>query len=174
MKAGGKSSLVRNSKPLTFNLPDGTEMVLTLTALPLGWREKIARIKTFALPDVPREVVKTAAGKVQRGDDGLAVMAENENDPEYLAKLAQIGLRLKAVRVREILRYDPTVEFEAVQPDGDDADKWAAYSDALVKEFTEFGLTDVELTVIEQLGDKLSVRIDMDEARKSFLSESKE
>ena len=174
MKVGGKSSLVRNSKPVTFKLADGTEMAVLLTAVPLGWREKIARIKTFALPDVPREVLKTANGKVQRGEDGLAVTVENENDPEYLAKLAQIGLRLKAVRVREMLRYDPTVEFESVQPEGEDADKWASFADSLIHEFTEFGLTEGEMTWLEGLGDKLAVRIDMDEARKSFLSEPKE
>lgn len=174
MKVGGKSSLVRNSKPVTFKLADETEMVVLLTAVPLGWREKIARIKTFALPDVPREVLKTANGKVQRGEDGLAVTVENENDPEYRAKLAQIGLRLKAVRVREMLRYDPTVEFESVQPEGDDADKWASFADSLIQEFTEFGMTDSELSHIEFLGDKLSVRIDIEEARKSFLLDPKE
>jgi hypothetical protein len=173
MKVGGKASIVRNSKAITLKSGEDS-ITLTLTAVPLGWRERVQKIKAFALPEPPREPIKGANGKIQRGEDGLAIVATKDNDPDYLAKLAEIGGRLRALKVFETLRFDPNVSFESKEPTTEDDAEWAAFCDSLISEFRSFGLTGEELAFIDEVGNTLSSRIDMEELRKSFLPDQAE
>lgn len=173
MQVGGKTSIVRNSKAIELKVGEES-IAFTLTAVPLGWRERVQKIKAFNLPECPREPMKAANGKIVKGEDGLALVVRNESDPEYLEKLSEIGRRLRALKVYELLRNDASVKFSAVEPSGDGEAEWSQFCDDIFAEFQEFGLTAEELATIEFAGDQLSSRIDMQELKKHFLSDQAE
>lgn len=168
MQVGGKTSIVRNSAAIELKA-GGDSVTLTLTAVPLGWRDRIQKIKTFEIPEAPREPLKNSSGKIVKGEDGLALVVRNDGDPAYVAKLAKIGLRLKTLKVYELLRNDPQVKFDAKEPEGDEDAEWSMFCDEIIEELKAFGITEEELNIIEAVGDKLSTRIDMEQLKKHFL-----
>lgn len=173
MQVGGKTSIVRNSKAVEFKIGEES-ITFTLTAVPLGWRERVQKIKAFVLPDAPREPLKSPNGKIVKGEDGLALVVRNENDPEYLEKLSEIGRRLRVLKVYELLKHDSAVKFTAVEPAGDGEAEWSKFCDDIFAEFQEFGITAEELATLEFAGDQLSSRIDMQELKKHFLPDQAE
>jgi hypothetical protein len=169
MKVGGKSALVKNSKSLT--LKSGDEKIdLVLTAVPMGWRDKILKTKAFVFPEAPKKPLKDNKGKVIRREDGTAEIFQDEEDQEYKEGMADVGARFRAVKVYQILKEDSNILFDSQEPVSLNTDEWLKFSKSILEELAQFGLTEAEIISIDYLGDKLSVRVDMDQVKTDFLS----
>lgn len=169
MKVGGKTALTKNSKSLTLKCGD-ENIDLILTAVPMGWREKILKTKAFVFPEPPKKPLKDSKGKVIRREDGTAEIFQDEEDQEYKEAMADVGARLRAVKIYQLLKEDPSVSFESVEPVSLNTDEWLKFSRDVLSELGQFGLTEAEIVSIDYLGDKLSVRVDMDKVKSDFLS----
>lgn len=93
----------------------------------------------------------------------------DSDDPAYRDKFAVAARRLAAMKLREVLREDPNVNFDTVQPSETEDDAvWQAYADALLKEIEECGITEREMYEIGSQGDSAGSGLKVGEAAKAF------
>ncbi len=155
MKVGGKTALTKNSKSLT--LKSGDESIdLILTAVPMGWREKILKTKAFVFPEPPKKPLKDSKGKVIRREDGTAESSRTKR-PRIQGRHGGCGRSTPSGQDLPTPQGRPSVSFESVEPVSLNTDEWLKFSRDVLSELGQFGLTEAEIVSIDYLGDKLSV-----------------
>lgn len=170
MLIGGKKLVERNSVAVTIRRPSG-EAVLTVTSLPLGWDERLDAAGLGIPPMPPRKPVMNPDRSVVINPATKRVeLAEDFSDPGYVRARNLYYNRTLALKLRELLRHDPDVVFNADEPAGTDAKAWAAYADALVQEIKDAGLSLEEVQQICEIGDSIATTINTKDVVAGFLS----
>lgn len=181
MKIGGKALVTRNSTKITIVRDNGNEaerqvVELTVSPLPLSFfqiQTNRGIYETFDAPEVP---VKMENGVLLRDplNPSRFAMKPNENDPEYRRKLYATNRRMNAVKFREALKHDPSVEFETQEPaETASPEEWRKYADTLADEIESAGFTATEVEYIITTADSQSLNIDTAGAVDLFLQGTK-
>lgn len=170
MKIGGKALVTRHRITVILKRPDG-DYPLVVTALPIGWESKMLQTGAFDRPVPPLTVPRKADGTVVvNPETKRADPVENRNDPDYVREVSLWYARQQAVRLRQHLSGDSSIEWDAVPPEGNTKSAWLAYADALVAEIAAAGLSEAEVEAIVGVGSRLENSINLREALESFLS----
>lgn len=114
MKFSGRAlSLDSTTVPITRT--DGTELALTVTALPIGTDDRLRAMLTKPVPRLSG-FARDEHGKHIRDEDGRLVPAYNLQDPAYQDQLAKYNRLYSVLMIREGLRDDPTIAWETEAP----------------------------------------------------------
>ncbi len=108
MKIDGKDVNLLEQKEYVLPRNSG-DIPLLLSALPLGFQEKIERF--FPTPTPPKAPVKGANGKLQR-ENGIVVVTRNVDDPHYKEQVKKMDLLQAIYVVHCALRNDKSINFE--------------------------------------------------------------
>jgi len=155
-------------------LPRGeTQIRLVLSPMPLGLEEHIRNV--FPPPPAVREYEFDARGGIARGPDNKPLERFTRETASWTTQAARQNLRKFAVLVREGLRHDPDIQFDADGSPGKPTEEnhfpaWTAYADALLKEFEAANFTADELVFLVNELAKLTVPTEASirEARERF------
>jgi hypothetical protein len=174
MKIGGKTPGV-NRGVIEFHRPGGL-FRLVVQAVPYGFPERLER--EIPAPEPPVDFARDPkTGAAVRDEFGMAVKVERKSDPGYQRELGRVRALRVVAHVREALRGDPGIRFEAdEQPEQSGAVRkpasGRAYAEAVEQEFAEAGIADAEILAIFGKSIELSrgTAQRVDEAAERFLS----
>lgn len=169
MKIGGKKLVSKNYKNVTL-IKGGEEVTLKVGPLPSNFAYKYQDTGLLEYPEPPMKEVRLANGKVARkgrDEGGGFQYTEDRKDPEYRKKCAVVNRRVTAIRLMEVLKDDPMVEFETPPVSGADHDEWAAYADQLATSIEE-QLTSEEVDHIITASDDVACVFKVEEAIDAF------
>jgi hypothetical protein len=175
MKFGGKKLTTRNYVFVTLRkgavgTDEAEEYTFKVAAAPAGWSTRYRKTGLLDYPDPPFKKVKIAGVDFRRkpGQAANADLVPDKNDPTYLQKLYEVNRRVTALRLREALKEDENVEFEAKEPDEDASpEAWAEYADALADSIEE-ALTSEEVDAILKASEDAGVVYEIEKAVESF------
>ena len=135
MRIRGEQPLAATTHPFSISRPDGSEWVVQLSALPLGFQRRL-RERGIAAPIPPSRVARDSAGQVMKDRQGRAVLISDQHDADYLLEKERYQQRLAATMVWEALLRDPDIEFDACPPrEGN----WSPFADELCNELEAAG-----------------------------------
>lgn len=173
MKIGGKPLVSKNYVYVTLikgDIKNGGETYrLKVCSIPAGWSYRLQDTGLMDFPKVPVKLVQTESGKVARkSETGRAEYKEDPNDPKYRKTLAETIRRLTALRIREVLSEDASVEWGVEEPaEGASREEWRDYADELADE-VEAALTSDEIDKIIEKSDEASCSYEVENAIESF------
>lgn len=172
MRIGGKEIVKQSATPVTLirKAADGTEVRYTFLVSPMAsdFNVKLRRLKLKDFPKPPLKVVVDLAGKVVRGPDKLAQTYADYEDPEYLNNTFKVSRQVAVLRFRHVLRNDPDITFDTVEPTEESTEAWITYAAELATELEQAGLTSEEISAINSVADKIANGIDIEEAAEVF------
>lgn len=131
MKILGQETLSTYTMAMTLPRPDGRELILKVSPLPLGFHCRLFS-RGITAPVPPKKVARDSQGRPIKDRSGLAVLMQDDHASEYLAESARYQQRLAALMVYEGLRHDSTISFEASPPESGD---WNQFAEDLCEEF---------------------------------------
>jgi hypothetical protein len=169
MKIAGKVPGI-NRGVIEFHRPGGEVFRLIVQAVPYGFPERVER--EIPAPEPPVEFAKDPkSGAVLRDESGMALKVERKSDAAYQRELGRVRALRVVLQVREALRSDPNILFDA---DGDSKLKGRAYAQKVEEEFAAAGFTDSEIIAIFNKSLELNrgAAQRVDEAAERFLSET--
>lgn len=178
MKHKGKrlSGLNRGTVTVTRQDDSGELVKCTLVLAPLesGWHQLMRSRGIGDFPVAPTKPLKDGDKLVLNPHTGNVDFYEDTEDPEYTRLLHKFSRRFFAMKLKNHLRTDPDIEFEAVEPkEKKDSEGWTKYADDVAKEIEDFGLTETEVQKISEYGNALSLSLDPDAGLKDFLRRTK-
>ncbi len=132
-------------KRFMLRRPDGGQLALTLSPLPLGFHERL-RDHGIQPPTPPFRLARDADGRPIKDRDGLVVRYLDEHDADYLRQRERYHRRVAVLAVAEALKADPHVHFDNTP--SDEVSDWSPVADALWKEFEQAGFTAGDLALL--------------------------
>lgn len=144
MKFHGQSPTATYTKTIALSRPDGSEWILNIAPLALGFHRRLHE-RGIVPPAPPRRVARDSNGQPLKDRSGLAVMMQDDHDAGYQAGVVRHQQELAALMVYEGLQHDPEIEFESrPPPDG----SWQPFAAALCEEFEAAGWSLGDLTIV--------------------------
>ncbi len=170
MKIKGRTLGV-NRGSLELHRPDGV-FTFVVHAVPYGFPDQIAL--DIPDPEPPTDLVKDSRGAVLRDENGFALKTQRTNDARYRRELRRARALRLVLRVREALRGDPQIVFEADEAKPKFTGR--AYAEAVEAEFKGAGFSDQEIVLLlnKSLALESGAAQRIDEASKSFLPQAAE
>jgi len=168
MKIQGQTPAATYTKTIALPRPDGSEWILSITPLPLGFHRRLHE-RGIVSPAPPRRVARDSNGQPLKDRSGLAVMMQDDHDAGYQAEVVRHQQELAALMVFEGLRHDPGIEFETQPPS---EGTWQPFAAALCDEFEAAGWSLGDLTIVCEEICRLSNLLDdhLQEAEQVFSS----
>lgn len=168
MKIHGQTSAPTYTKSIVLPRPDGSEWILKIAPLPLGFHRRLQE-RGIVAPSPPQRVARDSNGQPLKDRSGLAVMMQDDRDAGYLSELTRHQQELAALMVFEGLRHDSEIEFETPRPVDDN---WNSFATALCEEFEAGGWSLGDLTIVCEEICRLSNLLDdhLREAEQVFSS----
>jgi len=174
LKIGNKTLSKKNTRTVTFYR--GEEAIsLVVGPLPPKYIERL-RNDVLPWPEPPRKAVESKPGIFLyegEGKNRKVVFQEDEKDPAYREALGVLSKRYTAAKILAYTAHDPSFSVGPDKPTQsykDDPEAWRQYLDAVYNDLTDetTGLTEAEVTLILDEGEKTELSIDTEEAMKSF------
>ncbi len=170
MKFKGAPLVQKSQRVVKFKKGDA---IFEFTISPVRFAfDEFVQDKGIVAPVPPKKPVKVGGKHIRTADNNSIEMEIDENDPEYLKAERTYGRRMVALKLAEVLRDDPKVEFESKRPDNGESDKrWCKYADELADELEKTSLTDQEVGHLFSASFEASFDFDIEKAAQDFLSE---
>lgn len=168
MRIEGQEKLGDYSQEIRLPRPGGSDLVLTVTPLPLGFHRRL-RQHGINSPVPPRRVARDSQQKPLRDERGQALFVEELQDSVYLDALELYHQRVAVLVLVEGLKADSRVEFSTKAPlEGD----WAEYADQLYEELEQAGFCAGDMIFLCREIGKLSNLFDahVEERQRDFFS----
>jgi hypothetical protein len=144
-----------------------------LIPLPLGWAERLMKSQFLVPPAAPERILKDPDKNtiIRDPSTGKAETKTDFKDSAFIQKFNRWTNRRDAVALAYHLDEEESISFDTKRPD-DSADKkaWEAYADGILKELSEFGMTDDEMGAVLRVADTISNTVNTEAAVKRFLS----
>lgn len=174
LKIGNKTLAKKNTRVVTFYRGD-EPITMTVGPLPPKYIERL-REDVLPWPEPPRKAVETRPGVYLyegTGSNRKVVFQEDDKDPGYRSALALLSKRYTAAKVLAYLSHDGGFSVDSVKPSAaykDDPEAWRQYFDSVFAELTDetTGMTDAEISLILDEGEKTELSINTEEALKTF------
>jgi hypothetical protein len=161
-----KNVLPVNQSVCTIERGDKSLDLIICSPTP-GYFDKLRAVGLYENLKAPSRPKRDALGKVIK-INGNVVIEDDENDSDYLASLALQYKRTCAMQFKDVLRTDPTIEFDPEPAVTASAEEWRAYADALVDDlYNSSGITEQEVSAIITTAKKLANSLSIDEALKN-------
>lgn len=174
LKIGNKTLSKKNTRTVTFYR--GEEAVSVVVGpLPPKYLERL-RSDVLPWPEPPRKAVETKPGIFLyegTGNNRKVVFQEDDKDPAYREALSVLSKRYTAAKILAYTSHDSEFSVGPDKPTAsykDDPEAWRQYFDTVYAELTDetTGLTEAEITLLLDAGEQTELKIDTDEAMKSF------
>ncbi len=157
MKIQGQTVQKKYHKTIMLNRPDGENLELTISPLPLGFHTRL-REQGIIPPAPPTRIARDSSGRPVRDSQGMAVVVSEENDQEFQIEFEKYHQRVAVIAAAEALEGDPNIEFESKKPGSKES--WVEYADELYQEFEEAGFSAGDLISLCQEICRLSNLLD--------------
>lgn len=172
MKIKGAENLFTKPSTATVVIRRGEDSATITVTAPS--RRFYAKLREKGLLEYPEKklVEKKAPTGAPLKING-EIQYEEVEPPGYQEAVSTFNGRLLALRLRDVLRADQSVEFDVVEPSQEASkEDWLKYADTLSASITQdgSGLTDDEISTLLEVAEALSDQISVDEAMESFLS----
>lgn len=173
MKLKGQSLSGMNYGVVTVTR-GGQEFEFKLAPVESGWYQ-LAQSRLGDFPKAPVRPVRDEKGEYVHNRVTNAIeMRADEDDPAYQKASSKFYRRWLALKLKNHLRDDEAVDFEATEPDGKaEKDAWKTYADQVHKEMTEFGLTETEIAEMCNIAGELANSVQPDAGLSAFLRRTK-
>lgn len=139
----------------------GQPITLAMQPLPLGFHRRL-RGRGVVPPRPPRKVARDSSGKTLRDESNLAILTQDDSDPDFLNQLDLYHQRVAVLAIVESLKSDSQVTFTSQPPATNSTDAWCHYADLLFDEMETAGLTAGDLALLSNWTCRLSNLIDTD------------
>jgi hypothetical protein len=174
LKIGNKTLSKKNTRTVTFYR--GEEAIsLVVGPLPPKYIERL-RNDVLPWPEPPRKAVETKPGIFLyegEGKNRKVVFQEDDKDPAYREALSLLSKRYTAAKILAYTAHDSSFSVGPDKPTQsykEDPEAWRQYLDVVYSDLTDetTGLTEAEITLILDEGEKTELAVDIDEAKSTF------
>lgn len=170
MRINGKQPNLFRSQVLNFQDIGGDVYAFTLTPPPLNFYDMLEKIIPTPVP--PRTFAKDAKGKLEKDENGRAIVIRDEDDLKYREKLKEAQRLHNTALVYEVLKNDKAIEFDtkpALDIPAGKALPDAEFYKNILMELLQLIPMPVFLKILETSGKMLSVSDEaLKEAEESF------